>query len=190
MRRWKLSETDLLSRSKWIDYSRAKDEMFVHTDIPEAPWFVVEADDIAGIVERRLHDDDPGTPRRLVGIANAGVAVAVLLLAVAPWGVAAAALVVSGALREASFPLVQAWVNRGADPATRATLNSLVGQSESVGEIGGGPLLGGIGGAFGVPAALVTSSAVFGAGALLTRWRPEPATASRQEAELLPGRLP
>ena len=45
MRRWKLSETDLLSRSKWIDYSRAKDEMFVHTDIPEAPWWVVEADD-------------------------------------------------------------------------------------------------------------------------------------------------
>jgi polyphosphate kinase 2 len=44
MRRWKLSETDLYSRSKWIDYSRAKDEMFVHTDIPEAPWYVVEAD--------------------------------------------------------------------------------------------------------------------------------------------------
>jgi polyphosphate kinase 2 len=45
MRRWKLSETDLYSRTKWIDYSRAKDEMFVHTDIPEAPWYVVEADD-------------------------------------------------------------------------------------------------------------------------------------------------
>jgi polyphosphate kinase 2 len=45
MRRWKLSETDLYSRSRWVDYSRAKDEMFVHTDIPEAPWFVVEADD-------------------------------------------------------------------------------------------------------------------------------------------------
>ena len=45
MRRWKLSETDLLSRSKWVDYSRAKDEMFVYTDIREAPWWVVEADD-------------------------------------------------------------------------------------------------------------------------------------------------
>jgi polyphosphate kinase len=45
MRRWKLSETDLYSRTKWVDYSRAKDEMFVHTDIPEAPWHVVEADD-------------------------------------------------------------------------------------------------------------------------------------------------
>jgi polyphosphate kinase 2 len=45
MRRWKLSETDLYSRTKWVDYSRAKDEMFVHTDIAEAPWHVVEADD-------------------------------------------------------------------------------------------------------------------------------------------------
>ena len=45
IRRWKLSDTDLYSRSNWVDYSRAKDEMFVHTDIPEAPWHVVEADD-------------------------------------------------------------------------------------------------------------------------------------------------
>jgi polyphosphate kinase len=45
MRRWKLSSTDLSSRTRWIDFSRAKDEMFVHTDIPDARWFVVEADD-------------------------------------------------------------------------------------------------------------------------------------------------
>ena len=45
IRRWKLSDTDLFSRSNWVDYSRAKDEMFVHTDIPEAPWHLVEADD-------------------------------------------------------------------------------------------------------------------------------------------------
>ncbi len=45
MRRWKLSPNDVLSITKWEDYSRAKDTMFVHTDIPEAPWFVVESDD-------------------------------------------------------------------------------------------------------------------------------------------------
>jgi len=45
IRRWKLSDTDLFSRSRWVDYSRAKDEMFVYTDIPEAPWYIVEADD-------------------------------------------------------------------------------------------------------------------------------------------------
>jgi polyphosphate kinase 2 len=45
MRRWKLSTMDLESITRWEDYSRSKDEMFVHTDIPEAPWYVVESDD-------------------------------------------------------------------------------------------------------------------------------------------------
>jgi polyphosphate kinase 2 len=45
MRRWKLSSTDMTSRTNWVDYSRAKDEMFIHTDTQDAPWFVVEADD-------------------------------------------------------------------------------------------------------------------------------------------------
>ena len=44
-RRWKLSPMDVQSISKWEDYSRAKDEMFVHTDIPEAPWWTVESED-------------------------------------------------------------------------------------------------------------------------------------------------
>ena len=45
MRQWKLSPMDLESISKWEDYSRAKDQMMVHTDIPESPWFDVESDD-------------------------------------------------------------------------------------------------------------------------------------------------
>jgi polyphosphate kinase 2 len=45
MRRWKLSPMDLESITRWEDYSRAKDEMFVHTDIPEAPWSVVDSAD-------------------------------------------------------------------------------------------------------------------------------------------------
>jgi polyphosphate kinase len=45
MRRWKLSTMDLNSITAWEDYSRAKDEMFVHTDIPEAPWYVVDSTD-------------------------------------------------------------------------------------------------------------------------------------------------
>jgi polyphosphate kinase 2 len=44
VRRWKLSPTDLESINRWEDYSRAKDEMFVHTDLPASPWFVVESD--------------------------------------------------------------------------------------------------------------------------------------------------
>lgn len=44
-RRWKLSAMDLESRDRWVEYSQAKDRMFAHTNIPEAPWFTVEADD-------------------------------------------------------------------------------------------------------------------------------------------------
>ena len=44
-RRWKLSPMDLEARMKWAEFSQAKDEMFKHTNIPEAPWFTVEADD-------------------------------------------------------------------------------------------------------------------------------------------------
>ncbi len=42
---WKFSENDLHARDKWVEFSRAKDEMFVHTDIEESPWWVVEAED-------------------------------------------------------------------------------------------------------------------------------------------------
>jgi polyphosphate kinase len=43
-KRWKLSPMDLNSRARWVEYSRAKDEMFAHTDIKQAPWYVVNAD--------------------------------------------------------------------------------------------------------------------------------------------------
>lgn len=45
LKRWKFSEMDLESRSKWIEYSKAKDEMFSYTDTKIAPWFVVNADE-------------------------------------------------------------------------------------------------------------------------------------------------
>ncbi len=49
-KRWKLSPLDLESRKRWVEYSRAKDEMFAHTDIKQAPWYVVNSDD-----KRRSH---------------------------------------------------------------------------------------------------------------------------------------
>lgn len=45
LRRWKLSPMDLQSITRWEDYSRAKDAMFVHTDTPTAPWYTVESED-------------------------------------------------------------------------------------------------------------------------------------------------
>ena len=44
-KRWKLSPMDLQSRARWVEYSRAKDEMFAATDIKQAPWWVVPSDD-------------------------------------------------------------------------------------------------------------------------------------------------
>ena len=47
-RRWKLSPMDMQSRERWVQYSKAKDLMFEHTDTPEAPWYQVEGDDKRG----------------------------------------------------------------------------------------------------------------------------------------------
>lgn len=43
-KRWKLSPMDLESRRRWVEYSKAKDQMFAHTDIKQAPWYVVKSD--------------------------------------------------------------------------------------------------------------------------------------------------
>ncbi len=43
VRRWKLSPMDMASRSRWVEYSRAKDAMFMYTDTEKAPWYVVDA---------------------------------------------------------------------------------------------------------------------------------------------------
>jgi polyphosphate kinase len=45
MRRWKLSPMDLASREKWVQFSKTKDVMLEHTDIPEARWYQIDADD-------------------------------------------------------------------------------------------------------------------------------------------------
>jgi polyphosphate kinase 2 len=44
-RRWKLSPMDVEARARWVEYSKAKDEMFAHTDTKQSPWWVVNADD-------------------------------------------------------------------------------------------------------------------------------------------------
>ncbi len=44
-KRWKFSDIDVISRGKWVEYSKAKDEMFSYTDTKQSPWYVVESDD-------------------------------------------------------------------------------------------------------------------------------------------------
>ena len=76
VRRWKLSPLDVESITRWEDYSRAKDEMFVQTDIPEAPWYVVDSDDkhrarlnmiahlLSSVPFRDVHPPTPRLPKR------------------------------------------------------------------------------------------------------------------------------
>jgi len=45
VKRWKISEMDLKSRNHWLEYSKAKDQMFSYTDTKQVPWFVVNGDD-------------------------------------------------------------------------------------------------------------------------------------------------
>ena len=79
MKRWKFSEMDLESWDKWVEYSKAKDEMFKYTDIKQAPWYVVESDQkktarlncISHILNTIKYDDvTPGPielpPRKIV----------------------------------------------------------------------------------------------------------------------------
>src|SRR5271166_4861540 len=69
-RSWKLSPMDIESRSKWVEYSRAKDEMFAHTDLKQIPWYVVNADDkkrarlncIRHLLSLVPYEDLPPTP--------------------------------------------------------------------------------------------------------------------------------
>lgn len=73
LKRWKLSPMDLKSREKWVEYSRAKDEMFKHTDLSESPWHVVNADDkkrarlncIAHLLSRIPYEDLTPAPLTL-----------------------------------------------------------------------------------------------------------------------------
>ena len=143
---------------------------------------------ISAVVERRIGDDDPQSIRRWLAWTNGGVALAVIALALGPFWLAATAVVIGGGLRHVAYPLVQAWANRGADPGSRATLNSLVLQAESVGEIAGGPVLGGIGAVTGVASALVTSGVVFAAAGVVSvsgpKDDPEPAPSPASSPEL------
>jgi len=72
-KRWKLSPMDLEARARWVDYAEAKDEMFAYTDIKEAPWHVVDADDkkaarlniISHLLATVPHHDVPHEPVKL-----------------------------------------------------------------------------------------------------------------------------
>ncbi|MDJ0514089.1 MAG: polyphosphate kinase 2 [Methyloceanibacter sp.] len=79
-RSWKLSPMDVESRARWVEYSRAKDAMFAYTDIKQAPWFVVKADNkklarlncIAHLLRQIEYGDLTPTPPELPPRPKAG----------------------------------------------------------------------------------------------------------------------
>jgi DHA3 family tetracycline resistance protein-like MFS transporter len=111
--------------------------------------------------EHRLDADVDGSwAARALTVVNVVVFGAVLLLALGPWALAAAGVVLANAVRHAAFPLIQSIANRDADAASRATVNSIVTQAESVGEIGGGAF-GFLAAARGTTPSLVVSALLF-----------------------------
>jgi MFS family permease len=91
-----------------------------------------------------------------------GLSVAALLgFAYAPsFGWAALALVIHGVLRGLYSPLYDAWLNRGLNPASRATVNSIASQADALGQVTFGPIFGGLGNTLGVRAALALAALV------------------------------
>jgi DHA3 family tetracycline resistance protein-like MFS transporter len=98
-----------------------------------------------------------------------GVAVAAFALAGAFWLAVAMLLVVFWA-RTAETPFFTAWVNRGLDPATRATVLSSVSQGNALGQLGGGPAFAVIAGAGSATVALLLGAVLMAPSALLVRW--------------------
>ena len=80
LKRWKLSPMDLKSREKWVEFSKAKDEMFAVTDIDEAPWYTIESDDkraarlncISHVLDQIPYKDALPGPIELPAAAEAG----------------------------------------------------------------------------------------------------------------------
>ncbi len=113
---------------------------------------------LLGWLKRRAHLEGHAAVARIL----AGVDV-FLILAVVAFGLlgsfwpALIAFWIVGALRSVREPVFTAWLNQGLDPATRATMNSLGGQADALGQAAGGPPLGVVATRVSVPGALVVS---------------------------------
>lgn len=170
--------------------SEAVDRLYVRRldDIGLADWFADEVIVVAAVVvsqalvawvalrvarrtisARRQHEVLAVVLTALL----AATAVGVALLALVDVLVAAGAgLVLAGAMRAATEPVKAAWANEHAPPASRATVQSFVGQAHSFGEIVGGVTLGLVATLVGVPAALTISALTYGlAATTIARFR-------------------
>jgi DHA3 family tetracycline resistance protein-like MFS transporter len=111
------------------------------------------------LVEKRLDTSRPRYISRLMFGITIGIAASILLFAWSPWlGLALGVYLLLSALRNLVGPLTNAWVNQRLDSEVRATVLSMTGQVDAVGQIAGGPLIGLVANLVSVPAAMTISS--------------------------------
>lgn len=112
------------------------------------------------VARRRVNTTSHGAvSRALLGLIVALLACLVVFALAPGFAVAAVAYVAANAIRRVVGPLSTAWMNQSADARSRATVLSLEGQADALGQIAGGPVVGAIGLAVSLPAALLASAA-------------------------------
>ncbi len=111
------------------------------------------------VVRRRVRLEGHVPVARILAVIDVLLVVSVVAFALTgQFWVALAAMWIVGALRSVRDPVFTVWINQGLDPKTRATINSVGGQADAVGQATGGPVLGAIAGGLGVPIAIVVSA--------------------------------
>lgn len=109
--------------------------------------------------KRRVDTSQGGRALKALQLSYAGmVAAMVVFILTSEFALAIAAMVLFNALRTMTFPLENAWVNQQIDSKVRATVLSMTGQVDAIGQVAGGPILGGIGRVFSLRAALWASA--------------------------------
>jgi DHA3 family tetracycline resistance protein-like MFS transporter len=130
------------------------------------------------LVEKRLDTSQPRYISRLMFGITIGIAASILFFAWSPWlGLALGVYLLISALRNLVGPLTNAWVNQRLDSEVRATVLSMIGQVDAVGQITGGPLIGLVANLISIPAAMTIS------GLLLAPAMPLIRAADRNEAK-------
>ena len=133
-----------------------------------ANWFIVLtlAAQVIGLgvtepLRRRINPADARAAAAALRLVLGLSVVALLAFAYAPgFGWAALALVIHGVLRGLYSPLYDAWINRGLNPASRATVNSIASQADALGQMTFGPIFGVLGNTLGVRTALALAALV------------------------------
>jgi DHA3 family tetracycline resistance protein-like MFS transporter len=111
------------------------------------------------LVEKRLNTSQPREIARLLVFITSGIAASILLFAWSPWlGLALGVYLLISALRNLVGPLMDAWVNQRIDSSVRATILSMTGQVDALGQIAGGPLVGLVANLLSLPVGMTISS--------------------------------